>query len=46
MYNYISGSVEIRIIFLMLQNGLEIGSKRLYQDAMEARVLLQLDTIT
>jgi len=45
MQNYIGGPVQIRKMFLMLQNKFETGSKSLYMDAMEARVLFQPDTI-
>ena len=45
MQNYISRPFRVKTMMLMLQNELDIGSKTVYWDAMEARFCFQPDTI-
>jgi len=44
MQRYIGGPVMVNTMLHMLQKKLDIGSKTIYPDAMEARVLYQKDT--
>lgn len=45
MQNFIDGPIEIRTIFIMLQNELNTSSKTVYPDSMEARVCSHLVSI-
>lgn len=41
----IGGPMKVKIMLLMLQNKLDIGSKGVYPNSMEATVYFQQDTV-
>jgi len=45
MYNFIDGPIQVITMSLMLQNEIDIGSKTMYLNAMEARVYFHPGTI-
>ena len=45
MQKFIDGPVKVKTMLLMLQNKLDIGSKTMYPNAMEAKVCFQQDIV-
>ncbi len=45
MKKYIGGPIKVNTMLYMLQDMLDIGSKTIYPDSMEARVHFHKDTI-